>query len=198
MKRIIWSFVMIMTIFCLGSACAPIQQSALITDSSSTNEDPAVTGTTLPEYTGEDSPATSDAPDWEWKGPSSAANPPSVPASSGEGAVVAFRAVSGPYGDRFDQCYATFYTDESQRNRSFPPRTEVRFTKVTPGEHYVNFRWHGTNRWTVENDPPVNAEHRQPVGQIEVSINGSPWRRLTGADTVKVGGAWWNFRIVVP
>ena len=105
---------------------------------------------------------------------------------------------SGHFGSQVDSFYVTFDARFRERTVAIQPTNKLRFENISPGTYYLNFRWHTSKRWVVENDPPVNGTNRDINGILRVRINGGPWHYFSRADTEKVGGQFWNLRLVVP
>lgn len=112
------------------------------------------------------------------------------------GGTIEIEPIPGPYGETFNAAYMTWYINERDRFQEFRPAGRLTFRNVAAGEYLLNFRWQ-TNRWVVETEPVVEAEHRELNGRLRVRLNGGPWHELTSADTIKTG-QYWNLRLVVP
>ena len=89
-------------------------------------------------------------------------------------------------------------TDENRRLIKFSTPTQSATIKdVKPGVYYLNIEGI-SRRWAVENDPPVQGQHRKLTFNVYISVNDGPWVQLGSADTEQVGGQWWNLKLVIP
>lgn len=93
--------------------------------------------------------------------------------------------------------YATFSQNESSHSKRFFAKSSVKFTNVESGSYYANFRLK-SKQWVVPGEPEVDAEHRELNVEVLIRIDNGEWVRLTGKNTVKAYGKYWNLLIRIP